>query len=61
MCSRRHRQSVRVCRLGIVEDELPDLNLVALRQVTIANRRVRDHTTTATGLNGSLADVWLTA
>ena len=45
----------------IVEDELPDINLVALRQVTIANRRVRDHTTTATGLNGTLADVWLAA
>ncbi|RQS62611.1 ABC transporter substrate-binding protein [Burkholderia sp. Bp8963] len=43
----------------IVEDELPDINLVALKQVTIANRRVQDHTTTATGLNGSLADVWL--
>ena len=45
----------------IVEDELPDINLVSLKQVTIANTRVQDHTTTASGLNGSLADVWLRA
>ena len=45
----------------IVEDELPDINLVSLKQVTIANKRVEDHTTTASGLNGSLADVWLRA
>jgi peptide/nickel transport system substrate-binding protein len=29
--------------------------------VTLANRRVRNHTVSAQGLEGNLADVWLAA
>ncbi len=41
--------------------DLPILNLVAPRMITLANRRVHDHTVTAQGLEGNLADVWLSA
>jgi peptide/nickel transport system substrate-binding protein len=45
----------------IVYRDLPILNLVAPRMVTLANRRVRNHTVSAQGLEGNLADVWLAA
>jgi peptide/nickel transport system substrate-binding protein len=41
--------------------DLPILNLVALRMITLANRRVHDHTVSAQGLEGNFADVWLSA
>jgi peptide/nickel transport system substrate-binding protein len=41
----------------IVTRDIPLINLVTLRQVTIFNKRVHDHTVTADGLNGNLADV----
>ncbi|MEX3966694.1 ABC transporter substrate-binding protein [Paraburkholderia sp. EG286B] len=41
--------------------DLPILNLVAPRMVTLANRRVHDHTVSAQGLEGNFADVWLSA
>jgi peptide/nickel transport system substrate-binding protein len=44
-----------------VYQDLPILNLVAPRMVTLANRRVHDHTVTAQGLEGNLADVYLSA
>jgi peptide/nickel transport system substrate-binding protein len=43
----------------IVEIELPDVNLVQLRRLTIFNKRVHDHSIDAQGLNGSLADVYI--
>jgi len=43
----------------IVYRDLPILNLVAPRMVTLANRRVRNHTVSAQGLEGNLADVYL--
>ncbi|TDV38355.1 peptide/nickel transport system substrate-binding protein [Paraburkholderia caballeronis] len=43
----------------IVYQDLPILPLVAPRMVTLANRRVRNHTVSAQGLEGNLADVWL--
>jgi len=43
----------------IVETELPDLNLLQLRDVTVYNKRVHDHSIDAQGLNGSLAKVYL--
>lgn len=43
----------------IVAREVPDLTLLTLEHVTIYNRKVHDHTTTADGLNGNLADVWI--
>lgn len=45
----------------IVYRDLPILNLVAPRMITLANRRVRNHTVSAQGLEGNLADVWLSA
>jgi peptide/nickel transport system substrate-binding protein len=44
-----------------VYQDLPILNLIAPRMITLANRRVRDHTVTAQGLEGNLADVYLSA
>ncbi|PZR49023.1 ABC transporter substrate-binding protein [Paraburkholderia fungorum] len=39
--------------------DLPIVNLVTLKQVTLYNRRVHNHTVTADGLGGNLADVFL--
>lgn len=39
----------------VIED-LPDLTLLAPKQITIANRRVSGHTVTADGIAGNLAD-----
>jgi peptide/nickel transport system substrate-binding protein len=43
----------------VVYDDLPVLNLVAFDTVTVFNRRVRDHTLTADGMNANFADVYL--
>ncbi|MCG8710276.1 ABC transporter substrate-binding protein [Brenneria sp. 4F2] len=43
----------------IVARELPDLNLLQLKRLTIYNQRVHNHLTDIQGVNGSLADVWL--
>jgi sulfatase maturation enzyme AslB (radical SAM superfamily) len=43
----------------IVCRDIPLVNLVTLRQVTIYNRRVHDHTLTAGGLNGNLSSVFI--
>jgi peptide/nickel transport system substrate-binding protein len=40
----------------VIED-LPDLTLLAPKQITIASRRISDHTVTADGIAGNLADV----
>lgn len=45
----------------IVATDLPDVNLVTGANLTIANRRVRDHTTTIDGPSANFADVWLDA
>jgi peptide/nickel transport system substrate-binding protein len=43
----------------IVCRDIPLVNLVTLRQVTIYNKRVHDHTLTADGLNGNLSGVFI--
>jgi peptide/nickel transport system substrate-binding protein len=43
----------------LVERDLPDLTLLAPRQFTIFNPRVVDHTVTADGVNGNLADAFV--
>jgi peptide/nickel transport system substrate-binding protein len=43
----------------VVARDLPIVNLVTLKQVTLYNRRVHNHTVTADGLGGNLADVFL--
>lgn len=45
----------------IVATDLPDINLVTGANLTIANRRVRNHTTTIDGPSSNFADVWLEA
>ena len=45
----------------IVATDLPDVNLVTGANLTIANRKVRDHTTTFDGPSANFADVWLEA
>ena len=40
----------------VIED-LPDLTLLAPKEITIASRRISDHTVTADGIAGNLADV----
>ena len=40
----------------VIED-LPDLTLLAPKQITIASKRIFDHTVTADGIAGNLADV----
>lgn len=44
---------------AIVAQQLPDINLVSEQRVTVFNRRVHDHTTTANGLDGNFADLYL--
>ncbi|SHG89778.1 ABC transporter substrate-binding protein [Pollutimonas bauzanensis] len=43
----------------IVANEIPDLNLYQPEFITIANKRVRDHSLTADGVESNLADVYL--
>ncbi|MCL2899089.1 ABC transporter substrate-binding protein [Brenneria tiliae] len=43
----------------IVGQELPDVSLVSPEFITIYNRRVHDHSVTADGVEGNLAEVWL--
>ncbi|RLM25949.1 ABC transporter substrate-binding protein [Brenneria alni] len=43
----------------IVEVELPDLNLLQIKRLTIYNKRVHNHLTDIQGVNGSLSDLWL--
>ena len=43
----------------IVGRDLPIVDLVTLKQVTIYNKRVHNHTLTADGLSGNLADVFV--
>lgn len=43
----------------IVNEDIPLINLLTIKSVTIANKKVRDHTLTADGLSGNLADVYL--
>jgi peptide/nickel transport system substrate-binding protein len=39
--------------------DLPDLGLIEIQHVTLYNKKVKNHTVDALGLNGSLADVYL--
>jgi peptide/nickel transport system substrate-binding protein len=43
----------------IVCRDIPLIDLVTLREVTLYNRRVHDHTLTADGLNGNLAGLYV--
>lgn len=43
----------------VVATELPDVNLVTGTNLTIANRKVVDHTITIDGPSANFADVWL--
>jgi len=43
----------------LVVKDMPDLTLLAPAQITIANKRVHNHTVTADGPNGNLADLRL--
>ncbi|MEW6642031.1 MAG: ABC transporter substrate-binding protein [Pseudomonadota bacterium] len=43
----------------ILADELPVIPLMLSRSVTVANRKVVDHTVDATGVQGNFAGVWL--
>ncbi len=43
----------------IIARDLPDITLVAFRQLTIFNRKVQDHTVVADGLSGSLSSTYL--
>lgn len=45
----------------IVQTELPQIPLVAVKAATIASRRLKDHTVDATGVKGNFADAYLTA
>jgi peptide/nickel transport system substrate-binding protein len=43
----------------VVARDLPIVDLITLKQVTLYNKRVHNHTVTADGLGGNLADVFL--
>jgi peptide/nickel transport system substrate-binding protein len=45
----------------LIARDIPDLTLLAPLQFTISNRRIVDHTVTADGVNGSLADAFIVA
>jgi peptide/nickel transport system substrate-binding protein len=44
----------------VVGQDLPIVDLVTLKQVTIYKRRAHNHAVTADGLQGNLADVFVT-
>lgn len=39
--------------------EIPNINLVTIKENTVSNKRVRAHSVTADGLNGNLSDVFI--
>ncbi|MFM0359405.1 ABC transporter substrate-binding protein [Paraburkholderia sediminicola] len=43
----------------VVARDLPIVDLITLKQVTLYNKRVHNHTVTADGLGGNMADVFL--
>ncbi|SCB27115.1 ABC transporter substrate-binding protein [Rhizobium hainanense] len=43
----------------IIADELPVINLIALENVTVFNKRVKNHTTGAEGVQSNFADVYI--
>ena len=43
----------------IVSTDIPVINLVTIKEFTVFSKRVNDHSITADGVNGNLADVWL--
>jgi len=43
----------------IIAQDVPDLTLLTLQDITIYNKKVRDHTVGADGLNGNFAGVWI--
>jgi len=45
----------------VIASELPTIGLVAVAQVTVANRRIGDHTVGAEGLSGNFADIHIKA
>ncbi|MEX3947334.1 ABC transporter substrate-binding protein [Paraburkholderia sp. EG287B] len=55
--TKRKQQFAQIQR--ILEHDLPDLNLVSPQWVTLASKRVHDHSISPDGLAASFADVWL--
>jgi peptide/nickel transport system substrate-binding protein len=43
---------------SMVQEDLPQIPLVAIDQITVTNSRLRDHTTVAEGVKASLADAY---
>ncbi len=43
----------------IIARDVPDLTLLTLEELTVYNRKVKDHTVGADGLNGNFADLWI--
>lgn len=55
--TKRKQQFAQIQR--ILERDLPDLNLVSPQWITLAAKRVHDHTISPDGTAASFADVWL--
>ena len=53
------RPETRAAFQKLVAEEVPDIGILTAPDVTIYNTRVRDHTVTAEGVSGNLADVYL--
>jgi len=45
----------------VIAEDLPTIGLVAVAQVTVAHRRIADHTVGAEGLSGNFADLYIKA
>ena len=45
----------------VIATDLPTIGLVAVAQVTVANRRIGGHTVGAEGLSGNFADIHIKA
>ncbi|MEZ2410337.1 ABC transporter substrate-binding protein [Bosea sp. RCC_152_1] len=43
----------------IIAEEIPSITILTVPNLTIYNRKVKDHTVGADGLNGNLAGVWI--
>lgn len=56
---RRKRKDLIVRLQTLAQEDLPVLDLFEVRFFTLANRRVQDHTSSAEGVYGSFASVWL--
>ncbi len=56
--AKRREQFVKFQKVTAVD--IPNVNLVSIKEYTVANKRVKNHTVTADGLSGNFSDLYVT-